>query len=80
MLITLLRKKKLFFCAQLKQILRFVILVFCKEKLPFLAQDVKFLWEKENTTFAGQTIDTLKSEVRLKIMNESCGEEENFTE
>jgi len=37
-------------------------------------EDVKFWWEKENITFDGQhTEETLESEVRVKIMNESSG-------
>merc|ERR1712106_418553 len=35
---------------------------------------VMFVWEKSNTTFAGQaTGDIMESEVRLKIMNETVG-------
>jgi len=37
-------------------------------------KDVKFLWEKDNTTFEGQTNETIiLSEVRLRKINESCG-------
>jgi len=38
-------------------------------------QDVTFVWEKKNITFDGQKADddTLESEVRMKIMNESVG-------
>ena len=38
------------------------------------------MWEKNNTTFDGQASeDTLESEVRLKIMNETVGEAQNIT-
>ena len=44
-------------------------------------QEVKFWWEKNNTTFDGQSAeDTLQNEVRLKIMNESAGEDKNIPE
>jgi len=37
-------------------------------------KDVKFVWKKSNQTFHADTAeDTLESEVRLKIMNESVG-------
>jgi len=37
-------------------------------------EDVTFLWEKNNLNFSGRDDDfTLKSEVRVKIMNESVG-------
>ena len=39
---------------------------------------MKFLWEKDNTTFGGQNSeDIIESEVRLKIINESLGKIEN---
>ena len=47
----------------------------------FLFQEVKFWWDKNNITFDGQSAeDTIENEVRLKVMNESAGEDENIIE
>ena len=55
-----------------------VILVTCLLLIYLSYQVVMFVWEKSNTTFDGQAAgDTLESEVRLKIMNETVGEAQN---
>ena len=42
---------------------------------------MKFLWEKNNLNFSGLDDDfTLQSEVRVKIMNESVGENESISD
>jgi hypothetical protein len=77
-------KKTWFLSAQPKPILRLKIFIIFYRKfiLPsFLFQEVKFWWEKNNTTFDGQSAeDTLENEVRLKVMNESAGEDEIIPE
>ena len=83
-MITSLWKKKWFLSAQPKPILRLKIFIIFYRKLilPFFPfQEVKFWWEKNNITFDGQSAEeTLENEVRLKVMNESAGEDEDISE
>ena len=39
----------------------------------FYLQDLTFWWEKQNDTLTDETSDETKSEVTLKLLNESLG-------